>query len=137
MGPRGCIALVSCAAINPGKCPPDTGSVPKVQLLASSLLLMGNANSRRGESEFLALNQMTRASAVAVFSSRLGDCLCHWVETAATKFFEPKAFATSFLVKIFLRLFGALLPVTVDLLKICDEGYIVDRGMFQNILRKL
>ncbi|ESN96877.1 hypothetical protein HELRODRAFT_178677 [Helobdella robusta] len=54
MGLMGCIALVSYVAISPWKCPPDTGSASKVQLLASSSLPMSNANSRRGESEFLA-----------------------------------------------------------------------------------
>ncbi|ESO00294.1 hypothetical protein HELRODRAFT_176159 [Helobdella robusta] len=53
MGPRGCIALV----INPGKGLPDTGSALKVQLLASSLLLMGNSEGAKAGS--WRLNQMT------------------------------------------------------------------------------
>ncbi|ESO00490.1 hypothetical protein HELRODRAFT_175927 [Helobdella robusta] len=69
-----------------------------------------------------------------VFSSRLGDCLCYWVQMAATKFCGPRAFATSFHVKIFLRPFYALIPVTGDLLKTCGDGYTASRVTEQSYL---
>ncbi|ESN91247.1 hypothetical protein HELRODRAFT_182103 [Helobdella robusta] len=61
--------------------------------------------------------------AVVIFSSHLGDCPCHWVQTAATTFCGLRALATYFQVKIFLFLFCPLIPGTEDILKTCGNGY--------------
>ncbi|ESN97447.1 hypothetical protein HELRODRAFT_178249 [Helobdella robusta] len=105
MGPRGCIALVSCAALNSGKYHTDTGSALKIQLLASSTLYnltliskLEELKTEGAKASFRLLNQMTlvdntryqtvqeKASAVTVFYSRLGNYPCYWVQTAATNY---------------------------------------------------
>ncbi|ESO12145.1 hypothetical protein HELRODRAFT_158595 [Helobdella robusta] len=102
-----------------------TSSALKVQLLASFSLLIGNANSKKGESEFLVLKPDDPAVLETVHATGF-----RWLQQS----FMGRELSRLPYVKIFLRLFCALLPVAGDLLKTCGEGYTGDEDRFKTEL---